>query len=86
MIDSELLSANKRVVNLAMELMGARTMQRLGVENDARAHLAPSVREFGRIAGEQGLKAALHWRDGRFGDGRARVEGPEIRDEQGRLV
>jgi enoyl-CoA hydratase len=86
MIDSELLSANKRVVNLAMELMGARTMQRLGVENDARAHLAPSVREFGRIAGEQGLKAALHWRDGKFGDGRARVDGPEIRDEQGRLV
>lgn len=44
------------------------------------------IREFGRIAGEQGLKAALHWRDAKFGDGRARVEGPEIRDENGRLV
>ncbi|GIW13657.1 MAG: enoyl-CoA hydratase [Tepidiforma sp.] len=86
MIDAELLSANKRIVNLALELMGARTMQRLGAENDARAHLAPSVREFGRIAAEQGLKAALHWRDAKFGDGRARVEGPEIRDEHGRLV
>lgn len=86
MIDSELLSANKRIVNVALELMGARTMQRFGAENDARAHLAPSVREFGRIAGEQGLKAALHWRDAKFGDGRARVEGPEIRDENGRLV
>lgn len=85
MIDIELLSANKRVVNVALELMGARTMQRLGAENDARAHLAPSVREFARIAGEQGLKAALHWRDAKFGDGRARVEGPEIRDENGYL-
>lgn len=86
MIDTELLSANKRIVNIALELMGARTMQRFGAENDARAHLAPSVREFGRIAGEQGLKAALHWRDAKFGDGRARVEGAEIRDENGRLV
>lgn len=86
MIDTDLLSANKRIVNVALELMGARTMQRFGVENDARAHLAPSVREFGRIAGEQGLKAALHWRDAKFGDGRARVNGPEIRDENGRLV
>ncbi len=86
MIDTDLLSANKRIVNLALELMGARTMQRLAIENDARAHLAPSVREFGRISREQGLKAALHWRDAKFGDGRARVEGPEIRDENGRLV
>lgn len=86
MIDTDLLAANKRIVNVALELMGARTMQRFGAENDARAHLAPSVREFGRIAGEQGLKAALHWRDAKFGDGRARVNGPEIRDENGRLV
>jgi enoyl-CoA hydratase len=86
MIDTDLLSANKRIVNLQLELMGARTIQRMAAENDARAHLAPSVREFGRIAAEQGLKAALHWRDARFGDGRARVEGPEIRDENGRLI
>jgi enoyl-CoA hydratase len=86
MIDTDLLSANKRIVNLQLELMGARTMQRIASENDARAHLAPSVREFGRIAGEEGLKAALQWRDAKFGDGRARVEGPEIRDANGRLV
>jgi enoyl-CoA hydratase len=86
MIDSELLTANKRIVNVGLELMGARTLQRMAAENDARAHLAPSVREFGRIAGEQGLKAALNWRDGKFGDGRARVEGPETRDAEGRLT
>ena len=85
MIDTELLSANKRIVNLGLELMGARTMQRIASENDARAHLAPSVAEFGRISREQGLKAALHWRDAKFGDGRARVRGPELRDEDGRL-
>jgi enoyl-CoA hydratase len=86
MIDTDLLSANKRIVNLQLELMGARTIQRIASENDARAHLAPSVREFGRIASEEGLKAALQWRDGKFGDGRARVEGAEIRDANGRLV
>jgi enoyl-CoA hydratase len=86
MIDSELLTANKRIVIVGLELMGARTLQRMAAENDARAHLAPSVREFGRIAGEQGLKAALAWRDGKFGDGRARVEGPETRDAEGRLT
>jgi enoyl-CoA hydratase len=86
MIDTELLSANKRIVNRGLELMGALTRQRLAAENDARAHLAPSVREFGRIAGEQGLKAALHWRDAKFGDGRARVDGAETRDADGRLV
>jgi enoyl-CoA hydratase len=86
MIDSELLSANKRIVNIQLELMGARTVQRIAAENDARAHLAPSAREFGRIAAEQGLKAALTWRDAKFGDGMARVEGPEVRDERGYLV
>ncbi|GAB4329486.1 MAG: crotonase/enoyl-CoA hydratase family protein [Dehalococcoidia bacterium] len=86
MIDTDLLTANKRIINLGLELMGARTLQRLAAENDARAHLAPSVREFARIAREEGLKAALHWRDAKFGDGRARVEGPEVRDEQGRLL
>jgi len=71
MIDPHLLAANKRAVNLALELMGARTMQRLAAEIDARAHLAPAVREFNRIAREQGIKAALEWRDTKFGDGRA---------------
>jgi enoyl-CoA hydratase len=86
MIDTDLLSANKRIVNLQLELMGARTIQRMAAENDARAHLAPSVREFGRIAGEQGLKAALTWRDAKYGDSRARVDGPEIRDSNGYLL
>ena len=65
--------------------MGARTLQRLACENDARGHLAESARAFVRNAGEKGLKTALRERDAKFGDGRARVNGPELRDAQGRL-
>lgn len=70
-IDIELLSPNKRIVNMALEMMGARTIQRMAAEMDGRAHQAPAVREFGRIAMTDGLKAALEWRDGKFGDSRA---------------
>ncbi len=81
-IDIELLSPNKRIVNAALELMGARTLQRMAAENDGRAHQAPSVREFGRIAMTQGLKAALEWRDGKFGDSRGSAEYQKRRAEQ----
>ena len=83
LIDTELLAANKRIINIGLELMGARTLQRLATENDARAHLAPSAREFSRRAREEGLKAALQWRDAKFGDQRALANRPEIRDERG---
>jgi enoyl-CoA hydratase len=81
-IDIELLTPNKRIVNIAMEMMGARTLQRMAAENDGRAHLAPSVREFGRIAMTQGLKSALEWRDSKFGDGRASTTYQKRRAEQ----
>ena len=86
MIDSDLLTANKRIVNLGLELMGARTLQRLAAENHARAHLAPGTRSFRKVARADGLKAALAGRDEGFGDGRARVRGPEVRDDKGNLV
>src|SRR6266508_17935 len=68
MIDTDLLSANKRICNMALELMGARTIQRMAAEMDGRAHQADAVREWGRISREQGLKAALEARDSKFGD------------------
>ena len=86
MIDTELLAANKRIINIGLEIMGARTLQRIATENDARAHLAPSVAEFGARSREQGLKAALQWRDTKFGDQRALVDRPEIRDAEGFFV
>lgn len=86
MIDSDLLSANKRVINIGLELMGARTLQRMAAENDARGHKAASAAGFTKTAMEKGLKEAFAERDMKFGDGRARVRGPEIRDENGRLI
>jgi enoyl-CoA hydratase len=86
LVDRELLSANKRIVNLGLELMGARTLQRLASETDARGHQAASAQRFRATVGEVGLREALRRRDAPFGDGRARVRGPEIRDEQGNLI
>jgi len=85
-IDPELLSTNKRIINLGMELMGAQTLQRLAAENDARAHTAPAVREAFKQIGEEGVKKTVIARDAPFGDGRARVVGAEVRDAEGRLV
>ena len=86
LIDPDLLSANKRIVNLALELMGAQVLQRLAAENDARGHLAPATKEYFRAVKEKGLAGAFRERDAKFGDGRARVEGPELRDERGFLI
>jgi enoyl-CoA hydratase len=85
LIDPDLLAANKRIVNLAMELMGAQVLQRLAAENDARGHLAPATKDYFRAVKEKGLAGAFRERDAKFGDGRARVEGPELRDERGFL-
>ena len=85
-IDVHLLAANKRIINVGLELMGARTLQRLAAENDARGHQTPSAAGFTKLAAEKGLKAAIRERDGKFGDGRARVNGPEIRDDKGFLI
>jgi enoyl-CoA hydratase len=74
-VDAELLAAHKRVVNLALELAGARTMQRLCAETDARAHLSrgPRRTQFRADMAEHGLKVALKHRDEPFGDGRVRL-------------
>jgi enoyl-CoA hydratase len=86
LIDPDLLSANKRIINLALELMGARTLQRLAAENDVRGHNTKAARAYGESVREIGLRETLRARDAKFGDGRARVHGPEIRDADGNLV
>jgi enoyl-CoA hydratase len=85
LIDPDVLTVNKRIINLGLELMGARTLQRLAVENDMRGHNAAAAKAFSNTSRTEGLKKALSDRDGPFGDGRARVNGPEKRDAQGRL-
>jgi enoyl-CoA hydratase len=66
MIHPDLLSGNKRSVNMALEMMGARTMQRYAAEQDARMHTSPGMEDWRSRNREQGLKEALAWRDGRF--------------------
>ena len=85
-IDPEMLSTNKRIINVGMELMGAQVLQRLAAENDARAHTTQAARNVFKQIATEGLRSALRDRDAPFGDSRARVIGPETRDEQGRLV
>ena len=68
LVDSDILAVNKRVVNMAMELMGARTLQRFAVENDARGHQARSNKAFRADMAELGFSAAVRKRDAPFGD------------------
>jgi enoyl-CoA hydratase len=75
LVDPHLLSANKRLVNLGLELMGARTVQRIGAEIDARGHLAPKARAFRETMREHGVKHAFQQRDAAFGSGMASVRG-----------
>jgi len=74
--DVDLLSAHKRVINLGMELMHTRTLQRLTAELDARAHLASGPRRtrFKQDMGTVGLKQALKNRDEAYGDGAVRLK------------
>jgi enoyl-CoA hydratase len=85
-IDPEMLSTNKRIINVGMELMGSTVLQRLAAENDARAHTTQAARDVFKQIGTEGLRAALRDRDAPFGDSRARVDGPELRDQDGRLI
>ena len=73
-IDVEVLAANKRAVNLALELMGVRTMQRLAAELDARGHMAKSDEAFWKRIEEVWVKQAVRERDARFGGGRVAVD------------
>jgi len=85
-IDPDLLSANKRIINTGLELMGARTLQRMAAENDVRGHNTKAASNYRNSVAEKGLKVTLQERDAKFGDGRAKVFGPEIRDDEGRLI
>lgn len=72
-VDAEILATHKRIVNLQMELAGARLSQRYAAELDARAHLSTGPRrsQFRKDMAELGLREALKNRDAPFGDGRA---------------
>jgi enoyl-CoA hydratase len=66
-ISPDLLAANKASLNQAYEMMGFRNALATGWQWHAlSSRLRPGAGDFGRISREQGLKAALDWRDGPF--------------------
>ncbi len=62
------LTVHKHVANRWWETAGLRLAAAEGAEFDAIYHETEAAKEFGRIAREQGLRAALAWRDGPFAD------------------
>ncbi len=60
------LTLHKSVINRWGEIMGMRLGALEGAEFDALFHVTPASIEFGRIAGGQGLREALSWRDGSY--------------------
>jgi enoyl-CoA hydratase len=66
-ISPDLLAANKLSLNQTYEIMGFRTALATAPQWHALSgRLRPGAGEFNRIAQEQGLRAALDWRDRPF--------------------
>jgi enoyl-CoA hydratase len=65
------LTVHKHVTNRWLEVMGLRLAALEGAEYDAIFHMTPAMAEFGRRSGEDGLRAALEWRDKPFSTGPA---------------
>jgi enoyl-CoA hydratase len=75
LVGRDLLTANKRVVNQGVELMGRSQLQRFAALNDAVAHRSSDARAFTTRAAEVGLKQAVRERDAPFGQAVPRPEG-----------
>lgn len=60
----------KQAINRAYEIMGMREALASGLDIDVEINATPSFEktEFARIRKEQGLQAAIAWRDARFAD------------------
>lgn len=69
-LDPVAISLTKRSINSAWEIGGFRDALKANVDLDAEIESAevPERIEFNRIRQEQGLKAAIAWRDARFRD------------------
>jgi enoyl-CoA hydratase len=66
LIGRDLLVANKRVVNMGLELMGRSQLQRFAALNDAVGHVAPEAKAFSERIGDVGLREAVRERDAAF--------------------
>ena len=81
-VDGEMLASHKRAINLGLELMGAKTLQRLCAELDARAHASQGEarKRFKKEIVEQGMKPAVTNRDAPFGDGIIKINWASRKD------
>jgi enoyl-CoA hydratase len=72
MLDPVGISLTKRAINRAWEAAGFREALMANVDIDAVIESAevPERKRFNRIREEKGLKAAIEWRDARFGGNR----------------
>jgi enoyl-CoA hydratase len=66
LIGRDLLIANKRVVNLGVELMGRAQLQKFAALNDAIGHRAPEALAFSERIADVGLRDAVRERDAAF--------------------
>ena len=68
MAPAELLHSIKQGVNRWYEIMGLDTMVRSTAEWDGLGSQNPKIAEWARIVESEGVRAALDWRDGPYGD------------------
>jgi enoyl-CoA hydratase len=66
LVGRDLLTANKRVINQGIELMGRSELQRFAALSDAVAHRSADARAFTARAAEVGLRQAVRQRDEPF--------------------
>ena len=71
-ISPDRLAASKKMANRAYEIMGFRTALEVGVDWQALSSYGNSTGRFREKVRAEGLRAALQWRDGPFGDYSAR--------------
>ena len=83
-IDNDLLMYSKRSVNRQYEAMGIRNGLMSGTDVEAMSKHRPAAQEWNKRLRENGLKAALEWRDGPFRDFRgANANAPHTRPVAG---
>ena len=66
LVGRDLLVANKRVVNMGVDLMGRSQLQRFAAIHDAIGHRAPEALTFSERIAEIGLREAVRERDALF--------------------
>ena len=74
-LDPEISAAQKRIVNIAMDLSGARLAQTFALEADARAHLSqgPGRQKWRADVKEHGVREAIRIRDAQYGSDPVRI-------------